>query len=72
MKNLGLYIHFPFCESKCLYCDFNSYANQEKWERDYLASLLKEIQRYALDTEDYIVDTVYIGASLLPPEPPSS
>ena len=28
MKNIGIYVHIPFCASKCIYCDFNSYANR--------------------------------------------
>ena len=61
MKKLGIYVHFPFCVSKCYYCDFNSCANMEKYEREYLAALLKEIQGYSLNVDNYEVDTVYIG-----------
>ena len=28
-KNVGIYIHIPFCKSKCYYCDFNSFAGKE-------------------------------------------
>ena len=61
MKKLGIYVHFPFCVSKCYYCDFNSCANMEKYEREYLSALLKEIQGYSLNVDNYEVDTVYIG-----------
>ena len=61
MKKLGIYVHFPFCVSKCYYCDFNSCANMEKHEREYLSALLKEIQGYSLNVDNYEVDTVYIG-----------
>lgn len=43
MKNLGLYIHWPFCKSKCPYCDFNSHVREQidlsKWNQAYLQEL---------------------------------
>ncbi|MBU0481724.1 MAG: radical SAM family heme chaperone HemW [Proteobacteria bacterium] len=43
----GIYIHIPFCQSKCGYCSFVSYAGREKLVPDYLAALQKEIDFYA-------------------------
>ncbi len=40
----ALYIHYPFCRSKCLYCDFNSRAGSAMPSADYVAALLKELQ----------------------------
>ena len=44
MKKLGLYVHFPFCASKCNYCDFNSYCGKNHKQQDYLFALIKEMQ----------------------------
>ncbi|MBR5151958.1 MAG: oxygen-independent coproporphyrinogen III oxidase [Clostridia bacterium] len=55
---LGIYIHIPFCKSKCLYCDFNSYANQDGLKDRYVQALCKEIQNFPDDCE---ADTLYIG-----------
>ena len=53
----GLYVHIPFCVSKCAYCDFNSYAGKEKYMEGYVTALLKEASFYKGEA----VDTVYIG-----------
>lgn len=53
----GLYIHIPFCVSKCAYCDFNSYAGKEKYMGEYVTALLKEASGF----KDEAVDTIYIG-----------
>ena len=36
MKNLGLYIHIPFCKQKCLYCDFVSFPKIEEKQGEYI------------------------------------
>ncbi|MCE0506290.1 radical SAM family heme chaperone HemW [Roseivivax sp. GX 12232] len=45
----GLYVHWPFCEAKCPYCDFNSHVTREidteRWRRAYLAELDREAER---------------------------
>ncbi len=59
---LGLYIHVPFCRSKCRYCDFYSLA--EKNERQmggYLRSICAHIQEAGALAPNYLVDTVYFG-----------
>lgn len=62
MKGLGLYIHIPFCISKCNYCDFYSIggADEEKKDR-YISALIKHMQEYKIQTKNYIVSSVYIG-----------
>ena len=61
-RTLGLYIHIPFCKSKCLYCDFCSVAGKvEELASDYVASLKKCLAEYAKRAEGYLVDTIYIG-----------
>ncbi len=46
MKEIGLYIHIPFCRSKCLYCDFNSYEKREGDSPEYVRALLRELSAY--------------------------
>lgn len=59
MKEIGLYIHIPFCKSKCYYCDFISFANKETCQKEYIEAVIKEI-RHA-DLRKYNISTVYIG-----------
>ncbi|WP_298361025.1 radical SAM family heme chaperone HemW [uncultured Litoreibacter sp.] len=67
----GLYIHWPFCQAKCPYCDFNSHVvksiDQDRWARAYLS----ELDRVAEDTSDRILGTVFFGGgtpSLMDPK----
>ena len=61
-KILGLYIHIPFCMSKCAYCDFYSFvpSGEELMER-YVRALLLHMQDYRESAAEYVCDTVYIG-----------
>ncbi len=61
MNSLGLYIHIPFCKSKCLYCDFNSFAKRERDIEPYFSVLKKEISAWAKDLGERPVDTIYFG-----------
>ena len=60
-NNLGIYIHIPFCASKCGYCDFNSCADAEKLMPRYHNALLKHIRESAAQLEHYYNDSVYFG-----------
>ena len=62
MRTLGLYLHVPFCKSKCLYCDFCSlpHASEELRER-YVAALCKDLRDKASVCAAHTVDTVYLG-----------
>jgi len=60
-KNLGIYIHIPFCMSKCAYCDFYSLAGHEKHMPEYQHALLRHIREYKPQLEGYLIDTVYFG-----------
>ena len=69
-KNIGLYIHIPFCKKKCEYCDFSSYAGKENLINDQVKWLKYEIKEVGegnkLDYENRldklaIVKTIYIG-----------
>ena len=59
-KPLGLYIHIPFCVSKCGYCDFYSVPDKDLM-RGYVSALLNHIRDYGRTCSGYTVDTVYIG-----------
>ena len=68
---LGVYVHWPFCKSKCPYCDFNSHVRdgieQARWRR----ALLTELEHAAREAPDRRVETMFFGGgtpSLMAPE----
>ena len=61
VRPLGLYIHIPFCKSKCVYCDFYSLAGREDRMDDYTAALCAHLRETAPFAAAYTVDTVYFG-----------
>lgn len=58
MKKYGLYIHIPFCEKKCYYCDFASYVGKENQIDRYLSSLSIELRD---KTRGKTFDSIFIG-----------
>ena len=60
-EKLGIYIHIPFCRSKCAYCDFYSMAGRENRMDDYQKALLAHLKETAPLAASYRVDTVYFG-----------
>lgn len=58
---LGLYIHIPFCRSKCDYCDFYSLAGREEQMDLYQKALLAQFKRWAPLVKGRAVDTIYFG-----------
>lgn len=58
---LGVYIHIPFCDKKCDYCDFVSYSMDEEAQRKYLDALKQEIELVAPRFNKYEFNTLYIG-----------
>ena len=62
-KPLGIYVHIPYCKSKCQYCDFYSLGGpiQKKSAEDYIAALTKNIGEASAHAGAYEVDTVYFG-----------
>lgn len=60
-KKLGIYVHIPFCEKKCKYCDFNSVDNAFDKQTEYLRALIKEIKSLSNSLKDYNIDTIFIG-----------
>ncbi len=61
MREMELYVHIPFCEKKCLYCDFLSAPADPSVRLAYDQRLLEEIRTLAPDYDGYSVSTVYIG-----------
>ena len=61
MKEIGLYIHIPFCKKKCYYCDFISFSGKEEKIEDYIKTLNYEIKYEKQNKEEYKITTVYIG-----------
>ncbi|WP_281532989.1 radical SAM family heme chaperone HemW [Anaerocolumna aminovalerica] len=60
-KDLGLYIHIPFCVKKCDYCDFLSGPASEEIKRLYVKALIKEILSNRDLASEYLVKTIFIG-----------
>lgn len=60
-KDLGLYIHIPFCIKKCAYCDFLSWSGDKDQKEEYVRNLEQEIRSYKTFAADYQVSTVYFG-----------
>lgn len=62
MKSLGLYLHIPFCKSKCLYCDFCSFPRPRTEDVEaYVHALCRDLERRSEACGGYAVDTVYVG-----------
>ena len=63
-RDMGIYVHIPFCKQKCIYCDFPAYQNLEEYYDTYIYALLQEITMFG-DTypkaRTKLVDTVYLG-----------
>ena len=60
-RPLGIYIHIPFCASKCGYCDFYSLAGCEHRMQDYQNALLTHLEESTDAIKNYEVDTIYFG-----------
>jgi len=67
----GLYIHWPFCEAKCPYCDFNSHVVRQIDQKAWRDAYLTELKRTALETPDRVLGSVFFGGgtpSLMDPD----
>lgn len=60
-KRLGIYVHIPFCASKCAYCDFYSISGREHLMPDYQDALLAHINESSHAIKNYEVDSIYFG-----------
>lgn len=64
MKNLGIYIHIPFCIKKCDYCDFISYCDKNSLVEEYINAIQNEIIETineSYNSDEYNINTIYIG-----------
>ena len=69
--SFGVYVHWPFCLSKCPYCDFNSHVHDKIDHKQWAKSYLREIEYIAEMTKGRKVETVFFGGgtpSLMEPE----
>lgn len=69
-KEIGLYIHIPFCKKKCYYCDFISFEDKLNLDKEYVECIEKEIAQYGTENKVmakhniepiYVIKTIYIG-----------
>jgi len=58
---IGLYVHVPFCLSKCAYCDFASYAGREADIPRYVDAVIREITRRGAETGHPKANTIFLG-----------
>lgn len=62
MEKVSLYIHIPFCKSKCYYCDFLSFTkNTDEEIKKYIDALIKELELYKNHLKDKEIYTIFIG-----------
>ena len=67
----GVYVHWPFCRSKCPYCDFNSHARESVDQARWRKALLAELDHWADAAPGRTVASIFFGGgtpSLMPPE----
>jgi putative oxygen-independent coproporphyrinogen III oxidase len=67
----AIYLHWPFCKSKCPYCDFNSHVRSGIDEASWRRALLAELDHYAAETNGRVVTSIFFGGgtpSLMAPE----
>jgi len=74
-KEIGIYIHIPFCKSKCFYCDFISFSKKDEFIQNYVRALIREIEEFDFnnirekvdklkkkqENNNYEITTLYIG-----------
>ena len=60
-KNISLYIHIPFCKSKCLYCAFCSFCDKQEYVLSYIQKVKQELLLYKQELSNRTIKTIYIG-----------
>ncbi|MEP5731254.1 MAG: radical SAM family heme chaperone HemW [Sulfitobacter sp.] len=71
LGGFGLYIHWPFCEAKCPYCDFNSHVSRTIDQQAWRDAYLDELRKAALETKGRVLNSVFFGGgtpSLMDPD----
>lgn len=58
---LALYVHWPFCVSKCPYCDFNSHVREHRDESAWAAALISDLDYEAVRTPGHILSSIFFG-----------
>src|ERR1700743_1923884 len=69
-QSLAIYIHWPFCKSKCPYCDFNSHVRERVEQERWKAALIQELNLMARRVPDHTAPSIFFGGdtpSLMPP-----
>ncbi|MFY0595093.1 MAG: coproporphyrinogen III oxidase [Cognatishimia sp.] len=67
----GLYIHWPFCQAKCPYCDFNSHVSRKIDQKQWLNGYLAELDRVGSETSGRVLNSIFFGGgtpSLMDPD----
>jgi oxygen-independent coproporphyrinogen-3 oxidase len=67
----GLYVHWPFCQAKCPYCDFNSHVSARIDQRTWAEAYITELGRYATQVPDRVLNSIFFGGgtpSLMHPD----
>ena len=60
-EGISLYVHVPFCLSKCPYCDFNTYQGIESQFGDFLTAVIREIEAWSVVLGQPAVNTIFLG-----------
>ncbi|MCL2627522.1 MAG: radical SAM family heme chaperone HemW [Oscillospiraceae bacterium] len=63
-KKVGIYVHIPFCQSKCAYCNFYSLSSNDGGDLlipSYSTAIIRHIEEYSAQLDGYLIDTVYFG-----------
>ena len=60
-RDFGLYVHWPFCQAKCPYCDFNSHVVKDVDDSAWARALVGEIERMGTELPDRILGSIFFG-----------
>ena len=60
-KEIGVYVHIPFCKRKCYYCDFISFCEKDELQENYINTVIQEIEDFFNLNKNVKIKTIYIG-----------